>query len=134
MTSSSASAYEKFLLQKNTLTANDVMDYIGTAYLRDNNLEKAVSGFKKIPEKYYRQDPYRTYLAANPFASQVLDTHAPTKADTVTYTKLSFTQRMQQLEKTANGTGSADDKAKAFYMLATGYYQMSYWVETAGYL
>ena len=69
MTSSSASAYEKFLLQKNTLSANDVMDYIGTAYLRDNNLEKAVTGFKKIPEKYYRQDPYRTYLAANPFAS-----------------------------------------------------------------
>ena len=127
MTSSSPSAYEKFLLQKNTLTANNVMDYIGTAYLRENNLEKAIAGFKKIPEKYYRQDPYRTYLAANPFASLILDTHAPTKADTVTYTKLSFAQRMQELAKTANGPGSADDKAKAFYKLATGYYQMSYW-------
>jgi hypothetical protein len=126
--SGSLNGFESFLVHNNTLKADDIRDFIATAYIRENDLLMAENWLKKIPSAFYKQDPYKTYLAANPFASLLLDTHAPTRQDTVTYTKLAFVRKMKQLETLAKGTATNnEERARASFQLANGYYHMSYW-------
>ncbi|MBC7849201.1 MAG: hypothetical protein H7Y31_05675 [Chitinophagaceae bacterium] len=121
------SHFDKFLVAKNSFDRDDVNDVVGTAWLRQFNFVEAEKWFKKVPTAYYIDDPFKTYLAANPFADLLLDTHAPTKQDTVVYTKLSFTQRMNKLIKELGSATEATKKASLNYELAKGYYHMSYW-------
>jgi hypothetical protein len=127
MQSGTANKFEQYLIKNNTLSADDVKDFAGTAYLREFNLAKAEEWFKTIPAAYYKKDPYKTYMAANPFADLIIDTHAPTKQDTVQYSKLSFVQKIRRLEKEASAGTDNEKKAKACYEIAKGYYHMSYW-------
>ena len=119
--------FEKFLVSNSAFTRNDVNDVAGTAWLRQYNFSEAAKWFKKIPVSYYQDEPYKTFLAANPFADIIPDTHAATEQDTVKYTKFTFTQKMMQLEKQVMLTSDKEKKAILLYELAKGYYQMSYW-------
>lgn len=120
-------SFEKLLVSNCTFSKEDAIDVAGTAWLRQYNFTEAEKWFKKVPANYYKQKPFKTYLAANPFADLLLDTHAPTDQDTVTYTKLLFVQRMIQLEKQAATATEKESKAMLLYELAKGYYHMSYW-------
>lgn len=127
MESKKLNVFEKYIVSHNAFTKDDVNDVAGTTWLRQFNFAAAEKWFNKIPAGYYAKEPYSFYLAANPFADLVLDTHAPTDQDTVKYTKLSFSRKMQQLEKDAAAATDAEKKARLHYELAKGYYQMSYW-------
>lgn len=120
-------AFEKLLVNQSAFNKNDVNDLVGTSWLRQYNFAEAEKWFKKVPAAYYRSEPFTTYLAANPFADLLYDTHRPTKQDTVVYTRLSFCQRMQQLEKELASTTNPERKAVLHYELAKGFYHMSYW-------
>ena len=119
--------FEQYLVQHSSFNKDDLNDIAGTAWLRQYQFIEAEKWFKKIPAAYYKKEPFKSYLAANPFADLLLDTHRPTKQDTVTYTKLSFAQKMSRLEKDAAAATDKEQKAKLFYELAKGYYHMSYW-------
>lgn len=121
------SEFEKFLVSKCTFGKNELIDLAGTTWLREHNFTEAEKWFKKLPSFYYDVDPYKTWMAANPFADLLMDTHAPTKQDTVKYTKLSFTQKMMRLEKELAATNDKEKKALLYYELAKGFYHMSYW-------
>ena len=121
------SAYEQFLIKRSEFTKNDLLDVAGTAYLREFEFKKAAEWFQKIPASYYKAEPYKSYLAANPFSDLLNDTHSPTKQDTVKYTKLSFAKKMDQLLTKLIGTKVPEEQAKISYELAKGYYNMSYW-------
>jgi hypothetical protein len=127
MESKQPSGFDKFLISNASFDINDVNDVAGTTLLRHYNFTEAEKWFKKVPASYYREEPYKTYLAANPFADLLLDTHAPTKQDTVLYTKLSFTQKMIRLTNSLATTTDREKKALIHYELAKGYYHMSYW-------
>lgn len=114
-------------LMTNTLGAvgNDFLyELLGTSYIREYNFQKAVIAFKKLPAKYFDQEPYTTYLAANSFVDLITDTHAPTNRDTKKFTKLTFAQTMIAFDKKAK----EDPKNAAFcyYQMANGFYNMSY--------
>lgn len=120
------SNWELFLVNNTNFSKEDICDVVGTASLREQNYAKATAWFSKIPAAYYQQEPYATYLAANPFADLLYDTHAPTAQDTVRFTKLDFVKKLQALEaQAANGTN--EQKAAALYQMANAFYQMSYW-------
>lgn len=125
--SSTLNAFEKYLVKKAAFNKNDLYDAAGTAQLRQYKFNEALKWFSKIPSSYYKEEPYNIFMVANPFADLILDTHAPTKQDTVTYTKQQFTQKMIFLDMQATTTLDREQKAKAYYELAKGYYNMSYW-------
>jgi hypothetical protein len=127
LNNSKLNSLEKFMVSHNTFGKDDVNDITGTAYLREFKFAEAEKWFAKIPSSYYSQEPYTTYLAANPFADLIEDTHAPTPQDTKKYTKLTFTQKMMQLERDLAKASDPEKKAQLHYELAKGMYHMSYW-------
>jgi len=122
-----ASPYERYLIGRSRFSIQDVQDLIGTTYLREENWKEAIAWFSKIDPKYYAAEPYKTYMAANPFADLLLDTHKPTRQDTVRYTKLSFSRKMTMLREQFGLIQDPNKKAMIAYELAKGYYHMSYW-------
>lgn len=118
--------WESYLTGNTSFSKDDVCDVAGTAYLRELDYSNAEKWFSKVSSVYYKQEPYKTCLAANPFADLIFDTHTPTKQDVIKYTKLSFVQKMKAL-KAQTTKGSNEEKAKAYYQMAHGFYQMSYW-------
>ncbi len=127
LNNSKLNSLEKFMVSHNTFGKDDVNDITGTAFLREFKFAEAEKWFAKIPASYYSQEPYITYLAANPFADLIEDTHAPTPQDTKKYTKLTFTQKMMQLERDLAKASDPEKKAQLHYELAKGMYHMSYW-------
>ncbi len=123
----SPSAYDKYLISHTGMVIADVQDVIGTALLREDKLEEALVWFNKVNPKYYKEEPYATYLAANPFADLLLDIHAPTSQDTVKYTKAGFSKKMISLKQQFAAQTDPNKKAKLAYELAKGYYHMTYW-------
>ncbi|MBS1902625.1 MAG: hypothetical protein JSS75_02870 [Bacteroidetes bacterium] len=128
LTQTDHTEFERYLIAANAIEASDVFDCIGTSYLRTFNWSKAAEWFRHITPSYFRKDVFRIYLGANCFADPIEDTHAATAQDTVTYTKLSFAERMIALEAlTQNPAISNAMKASAYYSMACGMYQMSYY-------
>ncbi|MEQ1796420.1 MAG: hypothetical protein ABL872_00640 [Lacibacter sp.] len=126
MLSKSLNKWESYLVRNNSFSKDDVADIAGTAYIRESDWANAERWLKQITPGYYKTETYTTYLSANPFADLIYDTHSPTKQDTVVYTKLRFAQKMKQLlQQTTTGTDLK--KAKAYYQMANGLYQASYW-------
>jgi hypothetical protein len=126
MESSKANEFEKWMMTNCVFDKDDVNDVAGTAWLRQENWDKAIDWFKKVDAKYYDSETYKTWMAANPFADLMTDVHTKTNQDTKRYTKLSFAQKMKQL-KAAMNTGNNEAMAKATYEYATGLYHMGYW-------
>lgn len=127
MESKQLNVFEKFLISKSSFNKDDINDLVGSAWLRQLNFTEAEKWFKKVPSSYYQQELFQTYMTANPFADLMLDTHAPTKQDTIKYSKLSFTQKMLRLEKELAASAGKEKKASLHYELAKGFYHMSYW-------
>ena len=127
MRNPSATPYEKYLIKHTGFSIADVQDVVGTTLLREDKLDEALVWFNKINPKYYKEEPYATYMAANPFADLLLDIHAPTAQDTVKYSKAGFTKKMIGLKKQFNEQTDPNKKAKLAYELAKGYYNMTYW-------
>ncbi len=83
----------------------------------------------KVSPAYYKQDPYTTYLAGNPFA----DSHRGYAcANQTGYGEVHQAQFCP--EDVGPGAGSKNQQRtrktgqSAYYELAKGLYQMSYWV------
>lgn len=125
--SASLNPFEQYLVKQADFKQPDLYDLAGTSCLRLYSFAEAEKWFKKLPANFYAREPYTTYLAANPFADLILDTHQPTKQDTVKYTKLSFTQKMIRLEKSLATAIDKERKAQICYELAKGYYHITYW-------
>lgn len=125
--SKSLSPFELYLVKHADFNRNDLYDIAGTAQMRLYSFAEAEKWFKKLPAGYYNQEPFTTYLAANPFADLISDTHRPTRQDTAKYTRLSFARKMESLEKSLASSTDKEKKALYCYELAKGYYHMSYW-------
>lgn len=124
--SANKTKWETYLVGNISFSKDNVIDMAGTAYLRVHDYANAEKWLSKVSPAYYKKEPFQTYLAGNPFADLIYDTHAPTKQDNIKYTKLSFVQKLKALQQ-QTVKGSDEEKAKAFYQMANGFYQMSYW-------
>ncbi len=112
--------FESYLISHNLITKAAVADFAGTAYLRDNDYENAISWFKKTTDKK------TLVINTNPFADLLYDQIDPLPGEArFSTTKLAFAETMQRLQKL-----SVTDKANAathLFKMATGLYNMTYY-------
>lgn len=111
--------YAQFLTTNNALKIAEVVDFAGTAYLRDNNYSKAIEWFAKSPAAS------ANVILKNPFKELMWDQEERLAGDKITTTKIAFAKEMQRLEASAKS-----DKAKAadhLYKMALGHYNTTYY-------
>ncbi len=115
------SLFEKFLVDNYCYDEFSLREIIGTKLLLEHKYNEAVKIFN--PDGYYDYlDDNFKKLPADPFIIHINDCH---DCDYVgrrdrTYNKLTFAERMAELENLAKTDTS--NKAKYFFLLANGYY------------
>lgn len=80
-----------------------MLDDLGTVHLNEYHFKSADTIFSLIPDSIWNAtdswaSTYSTYLNQNPFIARFGSNHHTWEADTVTYSKKSFTQRMLHLQ------------------------------------
>lgn len=111
---------ESYLINHNSVKRSDVIDFAGTAYLRDYDYANAISWFKKSADKK------TSLINTNPFIDLLYDQEEALPSEVkYTTTKLAFAEEMLRLQKM-----SETDKAyaaKHLYKMANGFYNMTYY-------
>ncbi len=120
LNSKQANKFEAYLINHNAISKTAVIDFAGTAYLRDNDYANAISWFKKSTDKK------SLVIHTNPFADLLYDREEALPGEAkFTTTKAAFAAEMQQLEKLA--VTDKANAAKHLYKIATGLYNMTYY-------
>ncbi|MBZ4190366.1 hypothetical protein [Niabella beijingensis] len=104
-------SFESFLLHTGTVDRKGVADYVGTAYLRDYNYDKAIEWLGKEENKLIEKDPFKELL---------FDREERLPGDAVTTTKLDYAKKMKALLAKQNDP-------EALYQLGLGYYNITYY-------
>lgn len=101
-------------------------DLLGTKYIRENNLEAALAAFKNVNDTIWTSDayPYKFYLAANPFYTNMYNEHTPTYADTIHFTKTTITSTLIDYLKRANDV-KRKDRDYYYFLVANCYLNMT---------
>jgi hypothetical protein len=120
MSSGKANAFEKYLVANNAVSKNHVIDFAGTAYLREYDYKKAIEWFKKAgaaEELTIHSDPFIdiTYDLVEPQPSE----------EKFSITKTTFAEEMQRLQQLAEKDKA--NAAKYYYKMALGFYNMTYY-------
>lgn len=121
MRNKNASAFEKFMIKNNALKIGDIVDFAGTAFLRENKYEQAINWFNKASdnEKAY-------FIDTDPFIELLYDREEPLAREVnFTTTKLAFAKEMLRLEKVSKGKKNAVEKD--LYKIALGLYNSTYY-------
>jgi hypothetical protein len=129
-----ATAFEKFMLNHASFKRDEVVDVIGTSYLRDRSFEQAVEWLKKagkpvelVETKYdYRTDKATT-INVDPFFDYLNDWQRFDKKGTKPYTKLGLAEKLLETQRKLDTTKSVEQRAKLNYLMGTAYYNMSYY-------
>jgi hypothetical protein len=96
---------------------------MGTRALAEQKYAEAEEAFSHIDTALWKSEPYTTYLAANPFWTGTLDTHAAVPADTIRYTPFTYAKKMSALFTKVQHGGTAEE----CFELACGSYNLSAW-------
>ncbi|MGC4101615.1 hypothetical protein [Ferruginibacter sp.] len=115
-----ANKLERFIIDHSSVTRTTVIDFAGTAYLRDYNYANAISWFKRSTDKK------NSSINTNPFIDLLYDQEEalPNEVKYST-TKLAFAEEMLRLEKSL--TTDKANLAKNLYKMANGFYNMTYY-------
>lgn len=114
------SRFESYLLNHNSVTKKEVVDFAGTSYLREYDYAKAIDWFKRSADK--------KAINKNPFVDLLYDREEQLASEKgFKTTKLAFAQEMLKLDQSAKQPAMA---AKSFYKLALGMYNMTYYGHT----
>lgn len=112
--------FEAYLAKHNSISKATVIDFAGTAYLRDNDYANAISWFKKSADKK------SLTIYTNPFADLLYDREeALTGEAKFATTKAAFAEEMQRQERLV--ITDKVNAAKHLYKIATGLYNMTYY-------
>jgi hypothetical protein len=112
--------FEAYLITHNAIKKSDVIDFAGTAYLRDYDYANAITWFKK------QADKKSITINTNPFIDLLYDQEEGLAAEAkFRTTKLAFAEEMLRLQKL-----SETDKINAatyLYKMALGFYNITYY-------
>jgi hypothetical protein len=113
--------YEQFVINNNMIKLNTVVDFAGTAYLREGNYTKAIEWLKKSANS--------SPLNKNPFVELLYDREEQLPEEKkFTTSKLAFAQEMLRLQGLVK-TDKAN-AAKHLYKMALGLYNTTYYGHT----
>lgn len=120
VTNKSLSNFDQYLVKNNSLKLADVVDFAGTAFLRDYKLDSAIAWFNKGS-----QENKKYSINKNPFIELLYDQEEFLSNDKKSYSKLEFAKEMLRLQ---NVIKTDPEKAPAaFYKMALGMYNMTYY-------
>ncbi|MBK7345720.1 MAG: hypothetical protein IPI98_02060 [Chitinophagaceae bacterium] len=117
--SKTKTAFAEFIVANNSLKLSEVIDFAGTAYLRDNNFTQAIEWFAKSLAAS------ANIIEKNPFIELLYDREERLTTDKTTTSKLAFAKEMLRLQSLAK-----TDKANAedyLYKMALGFYNTTYY-------
>lgn len=116
---------DKKFMQLTRINPNYLYFVKGRRALSIFHYADAANAWRHVADSFWKNEPFKTYLAANPFVSMMKGTHKPTKADTVKYTPYQFAVEMQHLsdDMKRNSENAAED----YYLMGCGAYNMSYY-------
>lgn len=127
-------AYDKYFLQNSSLSVNNVINTIGTSHLRDFNFKNAVDWLNRATvkdtlkeEQYISETNKWAFINVDPFYDYVNDTERFDKSLPSPYTKLSLAQKLLSLQTKLESTTDKEAKAKLYYQLASGLYNLSFY-------
>ena len=121
MNAKSKTHYENYLLNFNSLSESVVIDFAGTAYLREYRYDKAIEWFKKAG------NAEKSLIEKDPFTELLYDQEEKLSTEKGT-TKIAFAKEMSRLEGLAK-TDKAN-AAKHYYKMAIGMYNITYYGHT----
>ncbi|MFK7786775.1 MAG: hypothetical protein AB8B56_16770 [Crocinitomicaceae bacterium] len=101
-------------------------DLLGTKYIRQNNMTKALAAFQKVQGDLWEKYPYTNYLNANPFHADFYSGHKPSKLDTIVYTKLELVKQYLAHSEKANDP-KTKDRAYYYFLMANCELNMSHY-------
>ena len=101
-------------------------DLLGTKYVRLDDLENALITFKKVNDSLWKSDglPYKFYLNANPFYTNLYNEHRVTIGDTISYTKPEIIQKLINYKNKIN-SDKEENKAYYCFQVANCYLNMT---------
>lgn len=112
------SPFDRWLVRNYNYSVNDLEDLRAINFLYAGDLSDALDAFNRAGAP--------RMLNADPFTIHIKDCHdCDAAAQHTTYSAVSFTERMIQLSRTAQGSGEL--AAAAAFELGNGFYNMSYW-------
>lgn len=134
MGSNTTSPFEKFLIEKSSFTRDEVTDFIGTSYLRDHNWQAAIEWLERAGKKEeligyaYNSNTYDyDKVNVNPFFDYLNDWQRYEKPLSKPMTKLDLARKMQELTHSLDTCTNQAQKGKLAYLLASAYYNLSYY-------
>jgi hypothetical protein len=103
-----------------------LFDILGTRYIQQNKLELALKSFELVPDSIWNAYPYKEYLDANPFYTNLFAHHRKTAADTIRYTKASLTRTLLEYIKKAEDPQNPD-RAYHYFLIGSAYFNMTHY-------
>jgi hypothetical protein len=131
---SNATGFEKYLLSNASFKRDDVVDVLGTSYLRDHKFAEAIEWLKKaskpkelvVTNYDYRTDKQTTVIV-DPFFDYLNDWQRFDRKGTKPYTKLSLAEKLLETQKKLDTTKNVEHRSKLNYLMGTALYNMSYY-------
>lgn len=119
-------SFTRWLYAHVTIDESRLKDLLGTMYIRKNDLASALRVFRTVPDSLYRseQHPFRTYLAANPFYTNMYNEHRTVAADSVQLTKAEITERLMEHLRLANDPQNPE-RSRHYFLAANCYLNMT---------
>jgi hypothetical protein len=122
MKSKTKTPFENYIVAFNSLKINDVVDFAGTAYLRDYNYSAAITWLKKT------KGASKYMVDKNPFIELLYDQEEKLPYEKSKYSKLAFATQMLQLQNQVQT--DKVNAAKYYYKMALGMYNITYYGHT----
>ena len=117
LTSTGNNSFEKFLVNNNSIKKNEVIEFIGTSYLREHNYLKAIEWLSKL-------NTVDNFIGKDPFIDLLYDREEYIPGSKVNTSKLSFAKEMLRLKSQTNL--SKNEYASSLYKMALGFYNTTY--------
>lgn len=126
--------FDAFITRQTSFGLAEVVDFLGTSYLRDHDWESAVSWLQKSDEAeqltalVVNQNTYDyDTLTVDPFHDYLNDWQRYDKTLKVPMGKLDFAKKMRGFEKQLETTTDPAEKGRIAYTLGAAYYNISYY-------
>lgn len=140
--------FEQYIMQsfsRDSVAYDQLMEWVGSVYVRNEQWEKAKNSFAQVDKKYWnlsfdekeysvpyknntidRWSHYPRFLDANPFSAEISGNHSPSKADSVHYNKYTFVTKFIQLQYFAKSKNK-ETRDRALLQMANARYNMTWY-------
>lgn len=108
-----------------SLDRNKILDCMATYYIKKNYLDSALKILSKLPDSLWKQEPYATCIAGNPFYLNVNNAHKVNPNEGMTCNKKEVVEEMLILQRKIEEEPS--NAAEYNYQMANALYNMTYY-------